>query len=178
MAIEKKLDFEIDHYFDPARKRHYLNGVNSVLHCHHFATLYTQLAMDATDFNGVEHLVAAAEDSFFEVLDSYFRGKGIERVPDRLEVAQQYWQTVGMGLIRFTGVGPMEVAAEMEYSHLDEGWLKKWGGHDKPVNYFTAGFVAAVASLVNNKPVRSFRVSEVQSLVCGDEKSRFLAVTK
>ena len=50
MVVEKKVEFEIDHRFDPVKNRHYLNGFCSVLHCHHYATLYTQLADDAVDF--------------------------------------------------------------------------------------------------------------------------------
>ena len=78
--------------------------------------------------------------------------------------------------ICFTGVGRYAATAVMEYSHIDEGWLKKWGGRDKPVNFFTCGFVAAVAALANNKPPRSFSTKENKSLVCGDEVSEFKAV--
>ncbi len=178
MAIEKRTQFEIDHRFDPVKNRHYINGVCSVLHCHHYATLYTQLAVDAVDFEGLRHLVETSEDVFYETLDRYFKEKGVEAIEEKIEIAQQYWQALGMGLIRFTGIGKYEVVAEMEYSHLDEGWLKKWGGNDKPVNFFTVGFVAAVAALVNDRPTRSFQARETRGLVCGDEKSEFKAVVK
>jgi hypothetical protein len=56
MTVEKKTEFEIDHKFDPIRNRHYMNGVCTVLHCHHYATLYTQLADDAEQFAGVRLL--------------------------------------------------------------------------------------------------------------------------
>lgn len=176
MAIEKRTEFEIRHQFDPGRCRHYMNGVTSVLHCHHYATLYTQLAEDAVQFEGVRHLTKTAEDVFFEVLSRYFAEKEIITVDEKVEIARQYWQAVGMGIIRFTGVGKYEVTAEMDYSHLDEGWLKKWGGHDKPINFFTVGFVAAVAALVNNRGPGSFHVRETKALVCGDDKSVFKAV--
>jgi len=176
MAIEKRTEFEIDHKFDPIRNRHYLNGVCTVLHCHHYATLYTQLADDAADFQGVRLLKEAAEDTFYSALKDYYEQKGIENVEDKITIAEQYWQVVGMGLIRFTGVGKYAAIAVMEYSHIDEGWLKKWGGRDKPVNFFTCGFVSAVAALVNDKPPRSFKTEESKSLVCGDDISQFKAV--
>ena len=72
MAIEKKTEFVIDHRFDPVSNRHYLNDVCTVLHCHHYATLYTQLADDAEDFHGVRLMVEAAEDTFYEVLSKYY----------------------------------------------------------------------------------------------------------
>lgn len=178
MAIEKQIEFEIDHQFDPIKSRHYINNECSVLHCHHYTTLYTQLAMDATDFDGVKHLVNTSEDTFFDVLDTYYKENGIDSVAEKIEIARQYWKTVGMGMIRFTGVGKYELVAEMDYSHLDEGWLKKWGGAEKPINFFTVGFVAAVAALVNGKPPRSFSTRETKSLACGDEISEFRAVIR
>jgi hypothetical protein len=178
VAIEKRTEFEIDHKFASKESRHYLNGVCSVLHCHHYATLYTQLAMDAVDFEGIRHLVENAEDVFYDVLKAYYAEKNITGVDKKIEIAQQYWQAVGMGLINFTGIGKYEVTAEMEYSHLDEGWLKKWGGSDRPVNFFAVGFVAAVAALATNKAPRSFRAEETKGLVCGDEKSEFKAVLR
>ena len=178
MAIERKTEFVIDHKFEPGRNRHFLNGDCTVLHCHHYATLYTQLAMDAVEFEGVRHLTETSEDVFYEVLKRYYAENGITAIDDKIEVAQQYWQASGMGLIRFTGMGKYEALAEMEYSHLDEGWLKKWGGSDKPVNLFTVGFVAAVAALANDRPPRSFRAEETKSLARGDEKSEFKAVLR
>jgi len=99
MTIEKRTEFEIDHLFDPVGNRHYLNGVCSVLHCHHYATLYTQLAIDATDFQGIRHLLEVSEDTFHDVLDQYFRKNEVVKLEDKIELAQQYWQAVGMGLI-------------------------------------------------------------------------------
>lgn len=178
MAIEKKIELEIDHKFDRQRNRHYLNGFCTVLHCHHFATLYTQLADDAKDFDGERLLKNAAEDTFYEVLSGYFQSKGITAIEDKVTIAEQYWQTVGMGLIRFTVIGSYATVAEMDYSHIDEGWLKKWGSRDKPVNFISAGYIAAVAALLTDKPTRSYVVWETKGLVCGDEVSAFKAVLR
>lgn len=176
MAIEKSTQFEIDHRFDPVRCRHYMNGVLSVLHCHHYMTLFHQLADDAKDFEGERLLKATAEDTFYDVLSKYFCDKGIESLEDMILLAQEYWRVVGMGLIRFTAVGKYAVTAEMEYSHVDEGWLKKWGSRETPVNFITAGFVSAAASLFNQKPSGSFVTKEIKSLLVGDDVSLFKAV--
>jgi len=112
------------------------------------------------------------------VLDNYFQQKCVDTVNEKVALAEQYWQVVGMGLISFTAIGKYAATAVMEYSHLDEGWLKKWGGRDKPVNFFTCGYVAAVAALLNNKSPRSFTVKEIKSLVAGDDVSEFKAVLR
>jgi predicted hydrocarbon binding protein len=178
MTIEKCIEFEIDHHFDPGSSRHYMNGSCTVLHCHHYATLYTQLADDAKDFEGEKLLKEAAEDTFYEVLNDYFNKRNMTTLEERISIAEQYWKAVGMGLIRFTGIGKYAATAEMEYSHIDEGWLKKWGSRNKPVNFITAGFVAAAIALANNKPPRSFVVKEIQSLLQGDDKSAFEAILR
>ena len=175
MAIERKTELMLDHKFDPVSSRHFLNGFCTVLHCHHYATLYTQLADDAEDFDGKAMLFKASEEAFYEVLDDYFEEHDLEETDEMVAVAEQYWAAVGMGLIKFTVIGPYAAMAEMEYSHIDEGWLKKWGGRDRPVNFITCGYVAAVTAIVNGRQPGSYGVREIQSLVMGDEKSVFKA---
>ncbi|MBU2550608.1 MAG: hypothetical protein KKB20_19525 [Proteobacteria bacterium] len=176
MPVEKKIEFEIDHHFDPVKCRHYLNDTCTVLHCHHYMTLFHQLADDAKGFEGERFLKEAAEDTFYDVLKKYFELKGIIALEEMICLAEQYWSVVGMGLIRFISVGRYAVIAEMEYSHVDEGWLKKWGGREEPVNFITSGFVSASAALFNGRPAKTFQTKETKALVCGDETSLFKAV--
>jgi len=63
-------------------------------------------------------------------------------------------------------------------AHVDEGWIKKWGKFDRPVNYIAAGYVAAMFAAVNEKAPRSYKVTEVESLVMGAPKSVFNVVQK
>jgi len=169
------MHFKTKHEFDPVRNRHYLNNVCSVIHCHHYATLYTQLAEDASHFEGERILKETSENIFYRVLHDYYIHENIVKSEDRRTVAEDYWRIVGMGLISFH-INKDVVTAEMSYSHIDEGWLRKWGSRNKPVNHITAGFVAAVAAMVNNKPPRSYQVQENKSLVCGDRTSAFEAI--
>jgi len=170
--------FEATLRFDPKRHRHYMNGVHTVLHCHHYATLLTQMADDAAHFDGIRLLSEAAEDVFFDVLGAYYETHHLEAPEDRISVAEDYWKVVGMGLIRFTAVGSQGLEAEMAYSQVDEGWLSKWGSRERPVNFITAGFVAAVAALITKRPRRSFSVKETKGLVCGDDMSAFKATLR
>jgi hypothetical protein len=174
MATQLKTDYR----FDPQTCRHYLNDFCTVLHCHHFVTLYTQLADDAVHFEGERLLKETAEDTFYEVLKVYFFKHDVTALADQIGIAEQYWQTVGMGKLQFREVGKYTVRADMPSSHVDQGWLVKWGAKDRPVNFITEGFVAAVASLVNDRPTKSYAVRELKSLVSGDEKSVFKATLK
>ena len=56
---------------------------------------------------------------------------------------------------------------------MDEGWIKKWGKRDKPVNFITQGYLCAAFAAVYNQPQGSYKVSETQSIVSGADKSVF-----
>ncbi len=170
--------FQTDYRFDPETCRHYLNDHCTVLHCHHFMTLYTQLADDAVHFEGERLFKEAAEDTFYYLLQNYFTKHNITQLSDQVQVAEDYWKTVGMGIIQFTEIGKFTVRAEMLTSHIDQGWLEKWGADNKPINFITSGFIAAVAALVNQYPIKSYSVKEVFSLIKGDHKSVFHASLK
>ncbi len=170
--------FKVDYHFDSDTCRHYMNGASTVLHCHHFMTLYTQLACDAVNFDGEKHLKQAAEHTFYEILQNYFSQHQLTQLEDKIAVAEQYWQTVGMGKLMFKEVGEYILRVEMPYSHIDEGWLKKWGQSNTPVNFITCGFIAAMAALFNHAPQESYEVQEIASLANGNDMSCFKALLK
>jgi hypothetical protein len=163
----------INHRFDPASKKHYLNEWNTVLHCHHYASLFTELAMCTAGFGGIEKLVQTGEKVFGAWLKDYYSKQLVQDVNTRREIAEEYWRTMGMGLIRILTSGSSKGTATMEYSHIDEGWIKKFGGYQKPVNFFTCGFLAGAFEAMYDKPFGSYTVEETASLVKGDAVSRF-----
>jgi hypothetical protein len=171
MAVFKKTELELEHEFDATSRRHYLNGVLSVLHCHHYSTLYTQLAEDCGMLDGRRLLFECAEDAFLEVLASYYRAKGIGKVADRIEIAQQYFAAMGLGSMSVIYAGPDAGLVHLTRSHVDEGWIKKWGKRAEPVNYIGRGYVAALFSAVFGRSARSYTVSEGKSIVSGEELS-------
>ena len=62
MALNTKFTFDDKTY------RHFLNGEAMVLHCHHYMSLYTQLAETCKEYGGPRILKEAAEDSLFPFL--------------------------------------------------------------------------------------------------------------
>jgi hypothetical protein len=170
--------FEIDQRYDKEHCRYYLNGFSTVMHSHHFISLYTQLADDAVDFQGVYHLKRAAEETFYEVMADYFNTHKIDTLAEKVSVVEDYWQTVGMGKIEVKSVGRYSVTMEMSSSHIDDGWMEKWGTTNKPINFISQGFASAVAALFLNRPPRSFSVREIESLACGDDVTRLKAIAE
>ena len=176
MQTEQLTEWTVDHKFDPETCRHSVNGFDTVLHCHHYATLYCQLADDAEQFNGRELLKRSAELSFFDVLSSYFGEHGVADLGDRIALAESFWKVCGFGVLKFDHVGELSAAAHMDHSHVDEGWIKKWGNRDKPVNFIGQGYVAAALAAIYDLPAGSYTVYETQSIVSGADASRFSLV--
>ena len=161
---------EIEHTFDDDTYRHFINGHNFVLHCHHYMALTTKLTEDFADIGAAEVLREATEDSIRQVLDSYFVEHDITSPEERLSVGAEYYAFMGLGSMEVSGT---ENSGEvtLKHSHVDEGWIKKWGEHDKPVNQVGCGFVAAMFAAAFSKPKRSYNVEETASIVMGAPES-------
>jgi len=176
MALEKHTEWVIEHEYERNKARHVMNGATMVLHCHHYATLYCQLADDAEMVNGKAMLRKATELAFLPVLTDYFAQHGVSAIADRVALAEEYWRLCGMGTLSFDRLGQMSAAARMEHSHVDEGWIKKWGKRGQPVNFIGQGYLAAAMAAIYGQPAGSYTVSETESIVAGAPASRFAIV--
>jgi hypothetical protein len=165
-------EFTVKQEFDSNKMRHYLNGELTVMHCHHYATLFTQLADDAKLLKGPALLAEAAEESMHPVLVKYFKDNNIDSVYDRAGICEQYYCFIGLGEVKLDITGDTG-SAEMAHSHVDEGWLKKWDKRKDPINFMGKGFLAAAFSAINNAPTGTYTVEETQSIVCGADSSKF-----
>jgi hypothetical protein len=168
-------EIKIKAKFDPEKCRQYLNDELTVFHCHHYSALFTQLADDAEIFKGAKLLRDAASESMLPVLTSYCANNNINSVEDKIDVAQQYYAYVGLGSV---SINVAAKTAEMKHSHVDQGWIKKWGKRDKPVNFIGQGFLAAAFALAEGGDPSAYDVQETQSIVSGANTSRFIIVKK
>jgi len=177
MATRSKARLTLDRAFDPKACRHYLNDTMHVLHCHHYATLYAQLADDCSILDAKRLLAECAEDSFYGVLTAYYEAQGTEGIVDRIAVGEQYFAAAGLGRMEVVCAGSDGGDVQLVHSHVDEGWIKKWGQREEPVNFIGLGYVAALFAAAFGKPVRSYSVTEVESIVAGAERSVFQVVS-
>jgi hypothetical protein len=173
MQTTKQGKLSIEVKYDPARCRHYVNGETAVLHCHHYASLYTQIADDATLFDGRTILRETSEESFYRVLNDLMSRNDMTSISGRISAVEDYWSFCGMGSLSITKCDASGGRAEMVRSHIDEGWIKKWGKRNEPVNFITQGYLSAAFSVVHGAPRGTYGVTEEQSIVSGAEKSTF-----
>lgn len=160
--------------FDAKSCRHQVNDITVVMHCHHYSTLYTQLAMDCRMLDATRLLAECAEDAWYEFLREVFHRQQADDLASRVALAEQTFAAVGLGKLRVACAGLDSGEVVLEHSHLDEGWQLKWGQHDTAVNFIGAGYIAGMFAALFDRPLRSFLVKEVESIVCGAERSRFV----
>lgn len=175
MATFTRNDLILEHVFDQKTKRHYLNKQLIVLHCHHYSSLYTQLALDAKE---TDLLADSAEEAFYAILTEYFNTHHLPTLEARIDLACQYYAAMGLGTMRVNYLGDESGEVELLTSHVDRGWIKKWSTYDKPVNYIGVGYITAMFSAVLDEPKKSFKANEVRSIVMGADTSLFKVVRR
>ncbi|HEX9022778.1 MAG TPA: 4-vinyl reductase [Geobacteraceae bacterium] len=164
-----KLDFNLD----SETYRNYLNGHPVVMHSHHYLALITKLAEEMNDLEGLQILKDVVEESMRAVFDDYIEKNALTSPLERCNVGREYYSAFGLGKMIVTG---SESGGEVRLvrSHLDEGWVRKWGAADRPVNHFTCGYIAAVFASAFNKPTKSYTVTEVASMAAGENEGKFI----
>lgn len=160
------MTLKLKYGFDEQTYRHTLNGHEVVLHCHHYMALTTKLAMELEGVDGTQILAEVAEDTIRPMLETYVAENGVSDPAAVLQVGAEYYAVMGLGKMVVESAPPGG-KIRVPRSHVDEGWVKKWGQHDQPVNHFTRGYVAAMFAVAARKPPRSYRVQEVSSVVQG-----------
>jgi predicted hydrocarbon binding protein len=164
---------DLKHTFDESTYRHFLNGTHIVLHCHHYMSLTTKLAEDHDNIGGTKILAEVAEDSVRPLFDEYAKSHSLAAGDARLKMAEEFYSVMGMGRMEVSG-NAASGKVVLSKSHVDQGWQKKWGNHTKPVNHFTRGYIAAMFGAAFDKPARSYKVTETESIVMGKPTSTFV----
>lgn len=167
------MPIKVNFTFDPDTYRHYMNGHASVLHCHHYLSLTTKLAEETVEFGGPRILREVAEDSIRPLFDDYFTNQNVTSPEDRLRIGEEYYAVMGMGRMEVSG-DQYGGEAVLLHSHVDEGWIKKWGSHNKHINHVTCGYLTALFAAVFERPARSYVVIETTSIVAGDPSGKLV----
>lgn len=169
------MSLQLDFTMDDDSFRHFLNGHGVVMHSHHYLTLITKLVEELPEADGRQLLMEVVEGSMREIFDDYLRQHGLTSSEERLTVGQEYYAVFGLGKLQAEGDadgGEVRITS----SHLDEGWIRKWGERQAPVNHFTCGYIAAMFAAAFGTPPGSYRVSETASMVSGAAEGRFQVV--
>ena len=158
--------------FDPGRKLQYVNDDPSVMHCHHYSALFTKLALDFSHIGGPDKLRDSMEEAYYLVLKKALITREISNKQEIKNLMEEHFRLAGLGKLEISVHGSGGTA-KMVHSHMDEGWIKKWGKYDAPINFIGQGFLAAAFAILFDKKLRSFTVEEKKSIVSGSPYSFF-----
>jgi hypothetical protein len=167
-------EHKFEQTFDPIRKLQYINTDPSVMHCHHYSALFAKLAVDMEHLGAAEILSQSMEDAFYIVLRKFVILEELSNKQERIDVFQEHFRLAGLGTLLLRDVKKSGGNAILTHSHLDEGWIKKWGKHEKPVNFMGQGYIAAAFSVIHDTFPRTYQVEETNSIVTGDPQSEFI----
>jgi len=160
--------------FDPIRKLQYINSDPSVMHCHHYSAIFTRLAIDFESHGGTKNMAEAMEEAVYLALRKVFIGEEIKAVHERIRMVEEYFRLTGLGEIKLHADSATGGTATLSRSHIDEGWVKKYGNSKVPVNHVARGFLAGAFEVIHGKPLRSYDVEESASMAMGKAKGDFV----
>lgn len=165
---------DLRHYYDETTSQHFHRNFKVVLHCHHYMAAFIDLAKEFEGDGGPETMMNSAANAFGSFLRLYYLNEGIRDVQERVKIAEQYWKAIGMGLITIETNDSSRAVASMDYSHVDEGWLKKGKRTMSPINFITQGFLRGMMQAVYGGRAQDYKITETNSLALGARKSEFV----
>ncbi len=176
MTRYKKTELVLDKTFNNQSCRHKIDDCIVVMHCHHYSTLYTQLALDCSMLDAKALLAECSEGAWLEFLSDHFRSENVTDVKERIALGEAMYAAAGLGKMHVDCASTEAGEVTLLHSHVDEGWIKKWGKHGRSVNFIGGGFITALFAAAFDKPAKYYVATETQSIVCGAPNSRFTVV--
>jgi hypothetical protein len=107
------------------------------------------------------------------IFDDYIVKNNLTSAQDKCNVGREYFSVFGLGKMIVSG-NDNGGEVRLVHSHIDEGWVKKWGNHDKPINHFACGYIAAMFGAAFDKPLNTYAVTEAASIAVGDPENKFI----
>ena len=171
MALKTEFTFNDKTY------RHFINGFEAVMHCHHYMALTTMIAKKFDEYGGSRILAESAEDAVRPMFDSYAEKNSLPPGDERLKMAAEFYEVMGMGQMEAQG-SPEGGQVMLTRSHVDQGWLTKFGPADSPLNYWTSGYISAMFGCAFEQSARGYDVVETSSIVQGEKVGKFKVKVK
>ncbi len=158
--------FDIRNYpYDEQRNCLVIGGEAMIFHCHHYLNYLQRSILDADYIDSRPFIVGSAADAVFQQLRVLCKGLSVD---DAKQMAAEVYKTFGFGLIDLSGMTPEGGRFETYKSFYSKTWLMKFGASAKPVDYFTAGYLAAAFAVIYKQPLSAVYAEQVMCMACGD----------
>ncbi len=159
--------FDINEYeFDKEHNYLEIGGEAMIFHCHHYITNLQRTILDADYIDSKLFLIGSAADAVFYQLSNLCDGLTID---ESKEMAQDIYRTFGYGLIDLSDMDENGIELKSTKSFFSKTWKMKFDKADKPVDYYTAGFLAASFAVIYKKELKDIEAQQTTCMACGDE---------
>lgn len=155
-----------DYTFD--EEHNYLNigGEAMVFHCHHYVINLLRTILDADYIDSSCFLIGSAADAVYNQLQNLCEGLDVEASK---QLAEEMYQCFGYGRINLENMDEDGCTLTTTKSFFSTMWEMKFGKINKPIDYYTSGFIAAAYAIIYNKALEDITAVQTTCLACGDE---------
>lgn len=161
--------FKIDNYpYDEQHNCHVVAGEAMIFHCHHYLNYLQRSILDADYIDSRPFLIGAAADAVYRQLSVLCQGLSVDQAKT---LAAEVYKTFGYGLLDLSPMSDTGASLSSYKSYFSKTWLMKFGASQKPVDYYTSGFIAAAFAVIYQHPLGQVQVEQVACMACGAEKN-------
>jgi hypothetical protein len=160
-----------DYKFDTEHNYLEIGGEAMIFHCHHYITNLQRTILDADYIDSSLFLIGSAADSLYHQLTNLCNGLSIE---ESKQMAQDIYKTFGYGIIDLSNMNENGVELTTTKSFFSKMWKLKFEKSNKPVDYYTAGFLAAAYAVIYKKELKDIYAKQTTCMSCGDECNTFV----
>jgi hypothetical protein len=160
-----------DYKFDTEHNYLEIAGEAMIFHCHHYITNLQRTILDADYIDSSLFLIGSAADSLYYQLTNLCNGLSIE---ESKQMAQDIYKTFGYGIIDLSNMNENGVELTTTKSFFSKMWKLKFEKSNKPVDYYTAGFLAAAYAVIYKKELKDIYAKQTTCMSCGDECNTFV----
>ena len=156
-----------------------LYGEPIIFHCNYYNIFLQRTIEDAEEYiPATEILTRGAVVATYSMFRKLFETHPEIREPqERLQVASDIYSQLGFGLLPLEHLSVGGGVVKTPITHYSFAWQQEWGKREKPVDYFTCGYIQAALALAFYKPPGFYKVEQRRCLSLGDSENEFEAIS-
>jgi len=159
--------FDIHQYkFDEEHNCLDVAGEAMIFHCHHYINYLQRSILDAEYIDSRPFLIGSAADSVYHQLKNLCEGLDVD---SSKRMAEEVYKAFGYGLIDLTPMTADGVELQSVKSFFSKTWPMKFGKSEKPVDYYTTGFLAAAYAVIFDRSLAEIEAEQTTCMACGDK---------
>lgn len=158
-----------DYHFDEEHNYLEIGGEAMIFHCHHYLLNLQRTILDAEYIDSRLFLIGSAADAVYYQLKNLCVDLDIN---ESKKMAEDIYKTFGYGLINLDSMDEKGIELKSTKSYFSKTWqLKFQEKSDKPVDYYTTGFLAAAYAAIYDKNLKDINAVQTTCMACGDSQN-------